>query len=125
MHDAVVRTVQFRKLQAILTGMTLHMAADDPGYGTALTAQLSTTSAQDGTESALLRDYLRASASDLGSALRTDQSIRQAAEEYARAWGGARLASHLDAAARVLAGVSIDDEILFATAVALIRSPGT
>jgi hypothetical protein len=113
-----------RKLQIILTGMTLQMAADDPGYGTALTAQLSTTSAQDGTESALLRDYLRASASDLSSALRTDQSIRQAAGEYARAWGGARLASRLDAAARTPVGSSIADDVLFPAAVALIRSSG-
>jgi hypothetical protein len=100
------------------------MAADDPGYGTALTAQLSTASGQAGTESAMLRDYLRASVGDLSSALRTDQSIRQAAGEYARAWGGARLASRLDAAARTPAGASIDDDILFPAAVALIRSPG-
>jgi len=122
---AVDHQAETRKLQIILTGMTLQMAADDPGYGTALTAQLSTPSGQPGTESALLRDYLRASASDLGTALRTDHAIRQAAAEYARAWGGARLSDRLDTAARTPAGVSIDDDILFPAAVALIRGPGT
>jgi hypothetical protein len=114
-----------RKLQTILTGITLQMAADDPGYGTALTAQLSTTSEHPGTESAVLRDYLRGCAGDLGSALRTDPAVRQAAGEYARAWGGAHLADRLDAAARTPAGVSIAADVLFPAAVALIRSPGT
>ena len=42
----------------------------------------------------------------------------------ARAWGGASLASRLEAAARTQAGDSVADDVLFATAVAVIQSPG-
>ena len=50
--------------------------------------------------------------------------ILLAAGEYARAWGGASLASRLEAAARTRAGDSVADDVLFATAVAVIQSPG-
>jgi hypothetical protein len=107
-----------------MTIMTLQMAADDPGYGAAMAAQLGTTGGQPGTDSALLREYLRTCADELGSTLRADRAIVQAAGEHARAWGGASLASRLQAAARAGAGDSIADDVLLATAVAMIQSPG-
>jgi hypothetical protein len=76
-----------------------------------------------GTDSALLREYLRACAGELVSTLRADRVIVQAAGEHARAWGGASLASRLQAAARAGAGDSIADDVLLATAVAMIQSP--
>src|ERR1022692_2926872 len=79
---------------------------------------------QAGSDSALLREYLRAGADDLGSTLRSDPGILLTAGEYARAWGGASLASRLEAAARTQAGDSVADDVLFATAVAVIQSPG-
>ncbi|HEX9357191.1 MAG TPA: hypothetical protein VF933_25645, partial [Streptosporangiaceae bacterium] len=69
------------------------------------------------------REYLRACAGELGSALRGDRAIVQAAGEHARAWGGAGLASRLQAAARAGAGDAIADDVLLATAVAMMQSP--
>jgi len=112
-----------RKLQNITTSMTLQMAADDAAYGAAMAAQLGTTGGPAGTDSALLREYLRACAEELGGMLRADRAIVQAAGEHARAWGGASLASRLEAAARAGAGDSIADDVLLATAVAMIQSP--
>lgn len=106
-----------------LDSMTLQMAAHDPGYGAALAAQLGRVGGQPGTDSALLREYLRTGAGELGSTLRADRAIAQAAGEHARAWGGARMASRLPAAARAGAGDSIADGVLLATAVAVIQSP--
>jgi hypothetical protein len=113
-----------RKLANIMTSMTLQMAADDPGYGAAMAAQLGTASGPAGTDSALLREYLRACADELGSTLRADRAIAQAAGEHARAWGGASLASRLQAAARTEAGDSIADDVLLAAAVAMIQGAG-
>jgi hypothetical protein len=113
-----------RKLQHIMTTMTLQMAADDPAYGAAMAAQLGMAGGQQGTDSAVLREYLRACADDLGSTLRADRAIAQAAGEHARAWGGASLASRLQAAARAGAANAIADDVLLATAVAMIQSPG-
>ena len=117
--------VETRKLATITTIMTLQMAADDPGYGAAMAAQLGTAGGPPGTDSALLREYLRACAGDLGGTLRADRAIAQAAAEHARAWGGASLASRLQEAARAGAGDSIADDVLLATAVAMIQSPGS
>jgi len=44
-----------------------------------------------------------------------DRAIAQVAGEHARAWGGASLASRLEAAARAGAGDSIADDVLLAT----------
>jgi hypothetical protein len=115
---------EIRKLANIMTIMTLQMAADDPGYGAAMATQLGTAGGSAGTDSALLREYLRACADELGGTLRADRAIVQAAGEHARAWGGASLASRLQAAARAGAGDSIADDVLLATAVAMIQSPG-
>jgi hypothetical protein len=112
------------KLASIMTIMTLQMAADDPAYGAAMAAQLGTAGGPPGTDSALLREYLRACAGELGSALRSDGKVVQAAGEHARAWGGASLASRLAAAARAGAGGSIADDVLLVTAVAMIQGPG-
>src|SRR5258708_14292332 len=112
-----------RKLQNIMTSVTLQMAADDPSYGAALAAQLTAAGGQAGTDSALLREYLRACADDLGSTLRSDRGIRPAAGQYATAAGGSGLASRLEAAARTQAGDSIAEDVLFAAPVALIPTP--
>jgi len=113
-----------RKLANIMTIMTLQMTADDPGYGAAMAAQLAVASGGPaGSDSALLREYLRACSNELGSTLRADRAIVQAAGEHARAWGGASLARRLQAAARTRAGDSIADDVLLATAVAMIQSP--
>ena len=64
-----------RKLQNIMTIVTLQMAADDHGYGEALATQLAAAGGQAGSDSALLREYLRACADDLGSTLRSDHGI--------------------------------------------------
>jgi len=113
-----------RKLAIIMTSMTLQMAADDPAYGAAMAAQLGMVGGAAGTDSALLREYLRACADELGSTLRADRAIVQAAGEHARAWGGASLASRLEAVARAGTGDAIADDVLLATAVAVIQSPG-
>ena len=113
-----------RKLATITTIMTLQMAADDPGYGAAMAAQLGTVGGPSGTDSALLREYLHACAGELGGTLRADRAVAQAAAEHARAWGGAGLASRLQAARRAGAGDDIADDVLLATAVAMIQSPG-
>jgi hypothetical protein len=113
-----------RKLATITTIMTLQMAADDPGYGAAMAAQLGTAGGPPGTDSALLREYLHACAGKLGGTLRADRAVAQAAAEHARAWGGASLASRLQAAAHAGAGDDIADDVLLATAVAMIQSPG-
>jgi len=112
-----------RKLASITTVMTLQMAADDAAYGAAMAAQVGRAGGPAGTDSALLRGYLRACAEELGSALRADCAIAQAAGELARAWGGAGMASRLQAAARGGAGDSIADDVLLAAAVAMIQSP--
>jgi hypothetical protein len=112
------------KLAGIMTVMTLQMAADDPSYGAAMAAQLGTAAGSPRTDSALLREYLRARAGELCGTLRRDPVIAQAAAEHARAWGGASLASRLEAAAHGGAGSSIADEVLLATAVALIQNSG-
>ena len=121
---AVDHQAETRKLQTITTIMTLQMAAEDPGYGAAMAAQLGTPGGPAGTDSALLREYLRACAGELGDTLRTDRAIAQTAAEHARAWGGAGLASRLHAAAHARAGEHIADDVLLATAVAMIQDPG-
>jgi hypothetical protein len=113
-----------RKLANIMTIMTLQMAADDPAYGAAMATQVGTAGGPAGTDSALLREYLRACTEELGSTLRADRAIAQAAGEHARAWGGASLVGRLQAAARAGAGGSIADDVLLAAAVAMIQSPG-
>jgi hypothetical protein len=121
---AIDHQAETRKLASIMTIMTLQMAADDPAYGAAMAAQLSTAGGPAGTDSALLREYLRACAEELGGTLRADRVIARAAGEHARAWGGASLAGRLEAAARAAAGDTVADDVLLATAVAMIQSPG-
>jgi hypothetical protein len=111
-----------RRLQNALTGVTLQMAADDPGYGTALAAQLAGPGMQAGRDTGLLAEYLHARARDLGGALRNDLTIRSAACEHARAWAGASLADRVQAAARAPAGDRIADDVLLATAVAVTQN---
>jgi hypothetical protein len=111
-----------RKLQNIMTIVTLQMAADDPGYGAALATQLAAAGVQKGSDAALLREYLRAWAADFGGSLRSDAAIRSAACEYARAWAGAGLADRVRGAAHAAAGEHIADDVLLATAVAVTQN---
>jgi hypothetical protein len=110
------------KLQALTTGVTLLMAADDPAYGAVLAAQLAAAGEQEGNDAVLLREYLHACAGDLSRALREDPAIPDAACEYARAWAGASLASRVQTAAQCPAGSPIADEVLLAAAVAVAQS---
>lgn len=112
-----------RKLQNVLTGVTLQMAADDPGYGAALATQLAAAGVREDSDAALLREYLRAWAGDLGGSLRSDAAIRSAACEYARAWDGASFAGRVQAAANAPAGERIADDVLLAAAVAVTQNP--
>ena len=120
---AIDHKAETRKLASIMTIMTLKMAAEDPAYGAAMAAALGPASGPAGTDSALLAEYLRGCAGELGSALRADPAVVQAAAEHARAWGGAGLADRLQATARGEAGDAIADDVLLATAVAMIQSP--
>jgi hypothetical protein len=121
----VSHQAETRKLAAIVTIMTLQMAADDPGYGAAMAGHLGTASDPADPGSALLREYLRARAGELGGALRADRAVARAAAECARTRGGASLAARLQQAARARAGGVIADDVLLAAAVAMIRSPGS
>ena len=111
-----------RRLQALTAGVTLLMAADDPAYGAVLAAQLAAAGGQEDIDAALLREYLRACASDLSGALRQDPAIRSAACEYARAWAGASLVGQVQTAAEGPAGSPVVDEVLLAAAVAVAQS---
>ena len=106
------------KLRDFTTGMTLLMAAEDPGYGSALAAQLAGAGEQAGSDAAQLRDYLRGAAGDLRRALHDDPGILPAAAEYARAWAGAALASGVRTAAQSPEGAPIADDVLLAVAAA-------
>jgi hypothetical protein len=118
----VDHAAETRKLQAVLVGVTLQMAADDPGYGAALAAQLAAPGAQAGSDSAVLTEYLRAWAGDLASTLRSDPAIESAAGEYARAWAGASLAGRVQDAAHNPAGDRSADDVLLTIAVAAIQN---
>jgi hypothetical protein len=121
-EGGVDHEAETRKLQGVLTGVTLQMAADDPGYGAALAAQLTGPGVQAGSDSAVLTEYLHASAGELGGTLRNDAAVRSAACEYARAWAGASLAGRVQAAANAAAGERVADDVLLATAVAVAQN---
>jgi hypothetical protein len=116
-HDA-----ETRKLQGALVMVTLQMAADDPGYGAALATELAAPAAQPGSDAAVLRQYLRAWAGELGTSLRDDPGVCSAACQYARAWSGAGLAGRVQDAACLPAGGVIADNVLLAIAVALTQN---
>lgn len=110
-----------RKLRDALAGMTLQMAADDPGYGASLTARLMESSIPADSDAALLREYLQAGAGYLQRQLTADPGVRAAACEYARAWAGADLADQLRGLSAAPAGDAAGDAALLATAVAVIQ----
>jgi len=72
-------------------------------------------------ESALLRQYLRAWADELTSKLRSDPAIQSAACEYARAWAGADLADRVRNAADG-SDDGHEDAVLLAAAVAATQN---
>jgi len=110
-----------RKLQNVLIAVSLKMAADDPQYAASLAARLMAPGAQADSESALLREYLRAWAGDLTSKLRSDPVIQSAACEYARAWAGADLADRVRNAAHASPDDSGADAVVLAAAVAVTQ----
>jgi hypothetical protein len=93
------------------------MAAGDPGYAASLAARLLAHRTGGDSESALLREYLRAWAGELTGKLRGDPAIGSAACEYARAWAGADLADRVRNAADG-SGDGHEDAVLLAVAVA-------
>lgn len=113
-----------RKLANIMTIMTLQMAADDPGYGAAMATQLGTAAGGPaGTDSALLREYLRACAGELGGTLRADRAIVQAAGRACQGVGRCQPGRPPARRSACRAGDAIADDLLLATAVAMIQSP--
>jgi hypothetical protein len=108
-----------RKLQNVLVGSSLHMAADDPQYGASVTARLTAGPTPDDGESVLLHTYLRAWEDDLVDQLRGDRTVLEAACEYARAWAGAELADQVRRAAEGKPDDRSPDAILLAAAVAV------
>jgi hypothetical protein len=121
LHQLVVpvdHEAEIRKLQNVMIGMTLQMAADDPQYAASLAGRLTVLATQADSEAALLRQYLGAWAEDLTSELRSDPAIESAACEYARAWAGADVAERVRKAAHASDGCTIADAVLLAVAVA-------
>jgi hypothetical protein len=97
------------------------MAADDPGYGASLATRLAQAGTADGSDPAMLREFLRAAAGDLQRELAARPGVRAAACEYARAWAGADLAVKLRAEALPPAGDPAADAALLAVAVAVVQ----
>jgi hypothetical protein len=125
LHQAtgpVDHETETRKLQNVLIGVSLKMAADDPQYAASLAARLMVPGLGADSESALLRQYLRAWADELTSKLRTDPAIQSAACEYARAWAGADLADRVRSAADASADDGGEDAVLLAAAVAAAQN---
>jgi len=111
------------KLRGALTGMTLQMAADDPGYGAALASRLGQASLPAGSDTAMLREFLHGAAGYLQRQLDADPGVRATAREYARAWAGADLASKLRGPALPPDGDPAGDAALLAAAVAVLQNP--
>ncbi len=110
-----------RKLRSALTMMTMQMAADDPGYGAALAARLTDVTAPAGSDTAMVREFLRDAAGYLDRQLAARPGVRAAAGEYARAWAGADLAAKLASPALPPPGDPAADAALLAAAVAVAQ----
>ena len=110
-----------RRLRGALTGMTLQMAADDPGYGASLAARLAQDSAPAGSDTVMLGEFLHGAAAHLQRELDARPGVRAAACEYARAWAGAELAAKLRGPALPPAGDPAAGAALLAAAVAITQ----
>jgi hypothetical protein len=121
-HVPVDHDAEVRKLQNMLIGVTLTMAAGDPQYGASLAARLAAPAMQADAEAALLSECLRAWADDLTSDLRSDPAIEAAASEYARAWAGAGIAENVRNAAHPHRSDGIAEVVLLAVAVAVTQN---
>lgn len=111
------------RLRGALTGMSLRMAADDPGYGASLAARLARAGAADGSDTAMLREFLHAAAGHLQRELHARPGVQAAACEYARAWAGTDLAEKLHGQVLPPAGDPAADAALLAVAVAVVQDP--
>jgi hypothetical protein len=109
------------RLRGALTGMSLQMAADDPGYGASLATRLTQASTADGGDTAMLREFLHAAAGHLQRELAARPGVRAAACEYARAWAGTDLAAKLRGEELPPAGDPAADAALLAVAVAVTQ----
>jgi len=112
-----------RKLRSALAMMTMQMAADDPGYGAALAARLTGAATPAGSDTAMVREFLRDAAGYLNRQLAARPGVRAAASEYARAWAGADLAAKLASPALPPPGDPAADAALLAAAVAVAQDP--
>jgi hypothetical protein len=108
-----------RKLRGALAMMTMQMAADDPGYGAALAARLTSAAAPAGSDTAMVREFLHDAAGYLDRQLAARPGVRAAAGEYARAWAGSDLAAKLAGPALPPPGDPAADAALLAAAVAV------
>jgi hypothetical protein len=111
------------KLRSALAMMTMQMAADDPGYGATLAARLTNAAAPAGSDTAMVREFLRDAAGYLDRQLAARPGVRAAACEYARAWAGADLAVKLASPALPPPGDPAADAALLAAAVAVAQDP--
>ena len=112
-----------RKLRSALAMMTMQMAADDPGYGAALAARLTNAATPAGSDTAMVREFLRDAAGYLDRQLAARPGVRAAASEYARAWAGADLAAKLASPPLPSPGDPAADAALLAAAVAVAQDP--
>jgi hypothetical protein len=94
------------------------MAADDPNYGASLATRLTQAGAADGSDTAMVREFLHA-AGDLQREL-TKPGVRAAACEHARAWAGADLTARLREELPPAGGPEVDAALL-AVSVAVLK----
>jgi hypothetical protein len=111
------------RLRGAMTGMSLQMAAGDPGYGASLATGLAQASTTDGSDTAMLREFLHAAAGHLQRELAAKPGVRAAACEHARAWAGPDLATKLQGKALPPADDPDADAALLAVAVAVVQDP--
>jgi hypothetical protein len=88
---------ELAKIQHDFADNAVHLAADDPDYGTGLAARLDTITDRD-IDIPVLAAYLNASRGHLLGQLRNDPEVTERACEHARAWTGAELTAQVRAA---------------------------
>jgi hypothetical protein len=120
-EDDADHEAETQKLQGAFVITTLQMAADDPEYGAALATQVAAVDMLSNNDVVLLKQYLRAWASELTGALRSERMIFSATCENARVWADADLPNRVQDAAKASADDLVADDVLLAVAVAVIK----